>query len=363
MAIIALPDNQFRSVQWTLVQPTQVNRSEFTSARQVMQLPGASYWRASAEHAPIVGEAGIRAWRAFIAKAQGQASTFNLPATESQQSAEMFHRLAPYANIDAAQNVSIVGRTITKTAGAAFWGTAWANSSGSRAGGARASFRAGQANKQVLAGLNDSVAGAAGYTALDYAFYLREDGRYDILQSGVSATGSAGYGRYSTSDVFSVVYDDAIDKVQFYRNGELILSSATASGRSFIFDSQFIEIGASILDAAFGGDPAITGVDAGSTSLFLSGFSGGQTGIVKEGWLATALLYGGGAQLVTITADADADANGTAKVDFLPMLRKKPFCLVTGRPWARVAMDSPELGWSVDPGAVYGFGFSATEAF
>lgn len=85
MALVTLPDNGFRNAQWTLNQPTQVNKSEWTNRRQVMQLPGAAFWTVSADHVPIIREAAFRPWRSFLAGMRGQVNTTRLIAVEEAQ--------------------------------------------------------------------------------------------------------------------------------------------------------------------------------------------------------------------------------------------------------------------------------------
>lgn len=87
MAIIAMPDHRFHTVQWSLTQPAQVNRSEWTGRRQVMQLPGAATWAVSAEHIPIFGEDGTRPWRAFLARMRGPVNKTRFYATGLAQRA------------------------------------------------------------------------------------------------------------------------------------------------------------------------------------------------------------------------------------------------------------------------------------
>ena len=85
MTIIAMPDDAFRDAAWTLVQPAQVNVSEFTGRRQVMTLPGAARWTVQANHVPIIGAAAFKPWRSFLTKLRGQANTFRMLAGEEDQ--------------------------------------------------------------------------------------------------------------------------------------------------------------------------------------------------------------------------------------------------------------------------------------
>ncbi len=85
MAIIPLPDNDFRSIDWRLEIPQQINRSTFTGRRKVVGLPGAARWRFSANHVPFVSEADLRPWRAFFAQLDGVANSFRMIAAERAQ--------------------------------------------------------------------------------------------------------------------------------------------------------------------------------------------------------------------------------------------------------------------------------------
>lgn len=87
MAIVALPDNEFRTIEWSLDTPTQINRSEWSGARRVWGLPGRPRWTFSAEHVPIIGEAAFRPWRGFLAALRGPVNVFRMIAVEAPQHA------------------------------------------------------------------------------------------------------------------------------------------------------------------------------------------------------------------------------------------------------------------------------------
>lgn len=359
MSIISLPDNNFRSVQWTLVQPTQVNRSEFTSARQVMQLPGASYWKASADHVPIKGESSVRAWRSFLAQLGGQASTFRLIAVEAAQTSVYFPMTGGGAAFVNRAGTSVSGRTITKTASTSAWSAAADTNTTTSSGGARIVFRAGQTNADLMMGLTDNAAIDAGYTSLLAALNPQSNGRLRVWESG---NDRGDFGPYTTDDILAVVYDDAADTFSYYRSGERLRRVSATSGLALYGDSSFSTPGGQALDVYFSSASSAYGVGAGNTTLPLANNTPGST-VLSEGMLATALLEGGGAQLLVVTADAVADGSGNATLNFKPMLRGVPYALATRYPFALVALDSPEAGWNVDPGTLYGFSFAATEAY
>lgn len=86
MSLITLPASPAPAqVEWTLNQPTQVNRSLVTSRRRVTLLPAAPRWRAKVTLPPIQGEARVLAWRAFAIDCDGQANSFKLIACERDQ--------------------------------------------------------------------------------------------------------------------------------------------------------------------------------------------------------------------------------------------------------------------------------------
>ncbi len=88
MATITPPSPlPLRSVRWQLNTPTQVNRSEWTGARQAVIIAGAARWSASGEMKPIIKQSNAVAWQAFFIALRGQANVFQLRAVEAQQTA------------------------------------------------------------------------------------------------------------------------------------------------------------------------------------------------------------------------------------------------------------------------------------
>lgn len=86
MIIVDLPQYPVAAkIKWSLKQPTQVNRGEFTGTRRVTILTQAPRWSAEVEYPPILGEAAARPWRAALARLQGQANAFKLVACENPQ--------------------------------------------------------------------------------------------------------------------------------------------------------------------------------------------------------------------------------------------------------------------------------------
>jgi len=73
------------NIEWTLDQPGQVNRSEFTGRRKVTILAAAPRWSAKVTMPPILGEAAALTWRAFAVDLDGVANSFRLVIVEGPQ--------------------------------------------------------------------------------------------------------------------------------------------------------------------------------------------------------------------------------------------------------------------------------------
>lgn len=86
MAIILPPEApRIRQIKWTLRQPHQVNRSQWTGRRQVLSVPGAARWSCSAVLVPIIGQDRAKKWRGFFNSLEGQLHKFPLAAVEAPQ--------------------------------------------------------------------------------------------------------------------------------------------------------------------------------------------------------------------------------------------------------------------------------------
>ncbi len=84
--IFDLPANPVAAeIKWTLRQPSQSTRGEFTSARRVTILPQAPRWSAEVKYPTITGERRFLPWRAALARLQGRAHAFRLVAVENPQ--------------------------------------------------------------------------------------------------------------------------------------------------------------------------------------------------------------------------------------------------------------------------------------
>lgn len=86
MALVTMPATPVpRKIDWTVDQPAQSNRGEFTGRRRVTLLPAAPRFYASVDLGVIQGEAAIAPWRAFVIDLDGIANRFHLVAVEGDQ--------------------------------------------------------------------------------------------------------------------------------------------------------------------------------------------------------------------------------------------------------------------------------------
>jgi len=86
MSLVLIPPSPVAAkIDWKPGARTQVNESEWSAAAQTVILAGAPRWRASVTYPPIVGEANILAWRAFVVDLEGSAHWFRLVACERDQ--------------------------------------------------------------------------------------------------------------------------------------------------------------------------------------------------------------------------------------------------------------------------------------
>jgi hypothetical protein len=76
------------SVEWTIDQPAQANRGEWTGKRRVVLLPAAARWHAKVTLPQITGEDRALDWRAFVVDCDGIANSFRVVACERIQIAE-----------------------------------------------------------------------------------------------------------------------------------------------------------------------------------------------------------------------------------------------------------------------------------
>jgi hypothetical protein len=84
--LIAMPAAPIAAnIEWTIDQPGQANRGEWTGKRRVTLLSAAPRWFAKVTLPPIIGEAQVLDWRAFVVDCDGIANSFRVIACERDQ--------------------------------------------------------------------------------------------------------------------------------------------------------------------------------------------------------------------------------------------------------------------------------------
>lgn len=79
MTTITLPSTpRPNGLTWRLIQPSQVNVSEWTGSRQVLA-SGRGWWECEYSLPVISGTKNVLAWRSFFAQARGTANDFQVP--------------------------------------------------------------------------------------------------------------------------------------------------------------------------------------------------------------------------------------------------------------------------------------------
>lgn len=114
-------------------------------------------------------------------------------------------------------NISTItaGKSFTKIAG----GTAWnseVHSSTAYSSSVAISAKAGQTNCGIMFGLNSDPTTNASYDSIDFAWYIQSNGTANIYENSGSIGLVPGNVTYTTSSVFSIVYDANEGFVNYY---------------------------------------------------------------------------------------------------------------------------------------------------
>ncbi|MEI6882604.1 MAG: hypothetical protein WCK82_14890, partial [Bacteroidota bacterium] len=91
-------------------------------------------------------------------------------------------------------------------------------------------FTVAETNTLRAIGLSTTNANA-NFTSIQYAVYLRNDGQYEVYESG---TLRANFGAYASNDVFKIFVDAGV--VKYFRNGTLFYTSAVAPTLPLLVD-------------------------------------------------------------------------------------------------------------------------------
>lgn len=154
-------------------------------------------------------------------------------------------------------NISTItaGKSFTKTTGGAVWNSE-VRSSTAYSSSVAISAKAGQTNKGIMFGLNSDPTTDANFVSIDFAWYIQSNGTANIYENSVAiALSGTGTVTYTTSSVFSIVYDANEGFVNYYfdldGDGKFVhlmrrILKTGVGGNSqsadLFFDSSFFEV-------------------------------------------------------------------------------------------------------------------------
>ena len=139
--------------------------------------------------------------------------------------------------------------TITKSA------TGWNSSAYSTNGyidNVYVSFKPSQTNSYIMVGLDSNPTQDAGYTNIDYTWYIQPNGALNIFESGTSIAGFT----YAIGDELRIEYSGGY--IKYYQNNMLKRTVARAIGEKLYMDSSFYSTSGSVYDVTFGTAPNVS---------------------------------------------------------------------------------------------------------
>jgi hypothetical protein len=161
--------------------------------------------------------------------------------------------IGPHMRVDAAGaavtwihqiNVTVSGDVLQKTGGCDGCDDAGAISEQQIASGdGYVEFSIGETNKLFVAGLGFGDSGTA-YSDIEFGFRFNGAGSADVLESGTYAGGDT---PYAVGDTFRVAVVNG--KVQYSRNGVVLLERAKSLTYPLVFDTSLLSIGATVRQA------------------------------------------------------------------------------------------------------------------
>jgi len=137
--------------------------------------------------------------------------------------------------------------TMTKNTAGVSWTNARVYSSEGYTVPCYVSFKASQTNLNVMIALNSDPATGINYTNLDYAWYADANGIPQVYENGSQI---AGYGTYTTSTLFEIIYDGI--NINYYMDGILKRSVARSSTNPLYLDSSFYSNSSAVNSLSFG---------------------------------------------------------------------------------------------------------------
>lgn len=120
------------------------------------------------------------------------------------------------------------------------------------------SFTAVENNRARVVGLSNTNVNNAGNT-IQYAFYLRNDGSYEIWESG---SGRGNFGAYAANDIFKISVEAGV--VKYYRGNTLVYISTISPTLPLLVDVSLVNTNATVVN------PTITNFSQGTYTALVS---------------------------------------------------------------------------------------------
>lgn len=137
------------------------------------------------------------------------------------------------------RNVGLQGNNVIKVQGNGSW-TGGAASINTVANEGYFVFTAAETNRAKMIGLSNTNLDS-GYVSIQYAFYLRSDGQFDIYESGNSR---GTFGSYASSDEFKIAVEAGV--VKYYRNDVPVYNSNILPSLPLLVDVSINSTGGTV---------------------------------------------------------------------------------------------------------------------
>ncbi len=128
------------------------------------------------------------------------------------------------------------GLNFRKKSGVSQW-DGWASSKQTFTGGCSLTFTAGTTNAAAMCGITTPNMGGAGYTDIDFCFYIRSNGTLAIYENGKRI---ADYGNYTVGTVLTIRYDGV--RIRYFVNGVLKREVGTSANLGFVADMSIYDV-------------------------------------------------------------------------------------------------------------------------
>jgi len=164
--------------------------------------------------------------------------------------------------------VTASGNDLSKTDGSATW-RAGAASAETIVGPGYVEFTTSENTTAKMAGLSNGNSNPR-YADIDFAIYLKANGRFGVYEDGVLRGGN--FGAYAAGDLFRVENDDGV--VTYWHDGVVFYTSTVTATEPLLVDTSLLTPGATIDDAVLVGTSIgwmnATGMEASGNDLVKS---------------------------------------------------------------------------------------------